>query len=269
MTARHSALTLLLALCLIGTGHTRTWTDQTGRQLEADFVRIEDEKVVLKLTTGNPREVKIKIETLSKEDQNHLETLGREALAAELNDPKKFLKLTHGEHELHLPITDDKLVKIEVKHSSAYLSVDNSAKRGGISQTSQRGSFRFREIPDLKADIEKAGGPMAARSPNMEGFFFSEDRRAILTTRTDERGRTVFSRECRLWQKVEDDLYLCASFHDVLYSNKSGMKNARLRLREILDQTYLDGEKLDFTDDLLDLVHFGKTMTGKLEDLGR
>ncbi len=51
---------------LAGTAAARTWKDRTGRTLEADFVRLNGDKVVLSV---NGRDVEVELSKLSDEDQ--------------------------------------------------------------------------------------------------------------------------------------------------------------------------------------------------------
>lgn len=64
----------LLALSVFATiAQARTWTNQDGKQIEADYVSVDEERVTLRLAEG--REVKIKIATLSSDDQIFLQAI--------------------------------------------------------------------------------------------------------------------------------------------------------------------------------------------------
>lgn len=44
---------LLLSLFLVSISHARTWTDTTGRTVEADFVKVDGANVVIRLANGS------------------------------------------------------------------------------------------------------------------------------------------------------------------------------------------------------------------------
>jgi len=62
---------ITFALCLLyipDTGFARTWTDDTGRTIEADMVSADTESVTVLL---NGKEVKIALSRLSEADQKY------------------------------------------------------------------------------------------------------------------------------------------------------------------------------------------------------
>lgn len=76
VTAMRFPLLFLLVLCSAPTTNSlgRAWTQAaTGKTLEADFVRVVDQKVELKLKTGKTYQVPIA--TLSVDDQAHIQEL--------------------------------------------------------------------------------------------------------------------------------------------------------------------------------------------------
>ena len=65
MKTLHYSILLLLALTL--SAHARTWTAKSGHTVEGDFVKVDGENVVIKLSDGNSASVKLDL--LSNADQ--------------------------------------------------------------------------------------------------------------------------------------------------------------------------------------------------------
>lgn len=61
---------LLLSLFLVSISHARTWTDTTGRTVEADFVKVDGANVVIRLANGSTS--LFPISRLSEADQAFL-----------------------------------------------------------------------------------------------------------------------------------------------------------------------------------------------------
>ena len=61
---------LLLSLFLVSNSHARTWTDTTGRTVEADFVKVDGANVVVRLANGATSQ--FPISRLSEADQAFL-----------------------------------------------------------------------------------------------------------------------------------------------------------------------------------------------------
>ena len=59
-----------IALCLATTSHARLWTSTSGSKIDAEFVRLEDDKVVLKKKDG--KELSVKVSLFSKADQEFI-----------------------------------------------------------------------------------------------------------------------------------------------------------------------------------------------------
>ena len=60
---------LLVSIGPSGFAEFRIWTDQAGKQIEAELLRIADDKVVLRKQDGV--EMKVSLDTLSKKDQKY------------------------------------------------------------------------------------------------------------------------------------------------------------------------------------------------------
>ncbi|MGV3607590.1 MAG: hypothetical protein ACO1RA_14380 [Planctomycetaceae bacterium] len=69
-----------LVMALAGVCDAREWTDEKGRKIEAEFVRVEGENVLL--DTGT-KTYKVPLKTLSQADQDHIKTLTRPAAPAD------------------------------------------------------------------------------------------------------------------------------------------------------------------------------------------
>lgn len=69
-----------LVMALAGVCDAREWTDEKGRKIEAEFVRVEGENVLL--DTGT-KTYKVPLKTLSQADQDHIKTLTRPAASAD------------------------------------------------------------------------------------------------------------------------------------------------------------------------------------------
>jgi len=61
---------LLIVIEVCFSAQARTWTDKTGRSMEADLVRVEGDEVVLK---KGKKEYRLSLEKLSQEDQDFIE----------------------------------------------------------------------------------------------------------------------------------------------------------------------------------------------------
>jgi hypothetical protein len=59
----------LVFIVQTGFSEYRTWTDQKGKQIEAEFIRIMDDKVVLQTEDGE--EIKVSLDTLSNKDRKY------------------------------------------------------------------------------------------------------------------------------------------------------------------------------------------------------
>lgn len=96
-------ITLVLSLGVVAVSalELRTWTSTTGINLEAEFVRIDGEKVILKDKTG--REVVVKRAQLSQGDLEYLKEFGPKAAAPALGE--KPAKAT----EIPTPAKDAKI----------------------------------------------------------------------------------------------------------------------------------------------------------------
>ncbi|MCW1884164.1 SHD1 domain-containing protein [Luteolibacter flavescens] len=66
MILKSAALLSLITGLSLATAHARTWTDTTGRKIEADIVRVEGEQVVLQF---KGKEVKLALSKLSEDDR--------------------------------------------------------------------------------------------------------------------------------------------------------------------------------------------------------
>lgn len=69
MKLHHVLLTIIAGWLTCGPATARTWTDTTGRKIEADPVRVEGDKVILKI---KGREVPLPLSRLSAADQEFL-----------------------------------------------------------------------------------------------------------------------------------------------------------------------------------------------------
>lgn len=69
-----------MAMALAGVCDAREWTDEKGRKIEAEFVRVEGESVLL--DTGT-KTYKVPLKTLSQADQDHIKTLTQPAPSAD------------------------------------------------------------------------------------------------------------------------------------------------------------------------------------------
>jgi thiol-disulfide isomerase/thioredoxin len=73
---------VLVALALVAAAEQRKWTDKTGKfQVDAELVKVEDGKAVLRRIDG--KQVKVPVEHLSESDQAFLKTLDKSAPAAD------------------------------------------------------------------------------------------------------------------------------------------------------------------------------------------
>jgi len=59
-----------IATCLVTASHARMWTSTKGSKIDAEFVRLDDNEVVLKKSNG--KELSVKISLLSKADQEFI-----------------------------------------------------------------------------------------------------------------------------------------------------------------------------------------------------
>jgi hypothetical protein len=66
---RTIVIALLVSIVQTGFSEYRIWTDKGGKQIEAELVRIIDDKVVLRKQDGD--ELKVSLDTLSKEDKKY------------------------------------------------------------------------------------------------------------------------------------------------------------------------------------------------------
>lgn len=66
---RTLATVLVASMAQAGFSEYRIWTDQGGKQIEAELVRVVDDKVVLRKQDG--AELKVSLDTLSKKDQKY------------------------------------------------------------------------------------------------------------------------------------------------------------------------------------------------------
>lgn len=86
MMIKHNYLTAgaLCALALMTAAEARTWTNAQGKTLEADFVKLDGAKVVLKLSNGQTRS--IVLAQLSQADKDFVATQGKETASADPAD---------------------------------------------------------------------------------------------------------------------------------------------------------------------------------------
>lgn len=66
MRLHHALLMIMAGWLACPPATARTWTDTTGRKIEADLVRVEGDKAILKI---KGREVPLPLSRLSAEDQ--------------------------------------------------------------------------------------------------------------------------------------------------------------------------------------------------------
>lgn len=268
------SLSFVFVIFLCSSLHARIWTNVDGREIEAEFVKVEGEFVYLQLASGSRKTVKVDVATLNEKDRIFISTRMKELVLEKFSDPEKYHTAKYGEDILSIPLTTDSRATYTLRPSFALLSVeDPNNEYTNVSYSGQAHISGYGESTDLD-DLAKKEASLHGRNHDTTAIFDLPDGGVMLVYTTLKKGgKSITERRCFLWQPVGDSLVTLDFTNNVVSGNR-GKGRVLSLITEMIEGLRVNGGVIPHADVLQEIffgadpARFSKILEKKPENTG-
>lgn len=236
---------VLITWLLASFAQGRTWTNVDGRKISAEFVQLEGENVVLKMSSGSRQEVRVKLETLSDGDQQFAREASTKGNLAELKDREKYFSAVREVDCLSIPRLTGKRLTYTEKPSWIFLTVASSSSKS-LSNISSSAMMAVIGDGDIAELAEGERNLHARNYDTAEVFDLKGGEKLLVYTSFESGGKRLRERRCMMWKKMGDSV-VKIDFIDMTFTTTAGRTQARQVMEETLDGLRFNGESLKAT----------------------